>query len=129
LFIPFCWITLFALVFARLVSAVRGYDPAVATIIIWPSVTIVATSLYFALMESSSLQATIGKLVVGLRVTDIEGRRLTFSRATARTFAKFLSSMTAGVGYLLCGFTTKKQALHDLVANSLVLRGRRLIGK
>jgi uncharacterized RDD family membrane protein YckC len=82
----------------------------------------VATWLYFALMESSSWQATLGKKMLGLCVTDLGGNRLTLGRATGRTFAKYLSSTTAGVGYLLCGFTKKKQALHDIVANCLVLR-------
>jgi len=122
MFIPFCIVTFFAIVFTKLVSAARGYDPAVVILTVLPPVMIVATWLYFAVMESSSWQATIGKKVFGLYVTDLEGRRLTLSRATGRTFAKYLSSLTAGVGYALCGFTNKKQALHDMVANCLVLR-------
>jgi uncharacterized RDD family membrane protein YckC len=76
-------------------------------------------------MESSSWQATLGKKLMGLYVTDIEGQRLSLGRATWRTFAKYLSSITAGIGYLMCGFTEKKQALHDMVANCLVLRRSR----
>ncbi len=122
MFIPFCIVAFFAIVLTKLVSTGRAYDPATVILTILPPVAIVATWLYFALMESSSWQATIGKKVLGLYVADIEGRRLTLSRATGRTFAKFLSSMTAGVGYILCGFTNKKQALHDIIANCLVLR-------
>jgi uncharacterized RDD family membrane protein YckC len=62
---------------------------------------------------------------LGLYVTDIKGQRLSLIRATGRTFAKYLSAVTAGVGYLLCGFTEKKQALHDIVASCVVLRGSR----
>ncbi|PYT62995.1 MAG: RDD family protein [Acidobacteria bacterium] len=122
MFIPFCTIALFAIVFIKLVSKAGGYDPVVVILTILPPMAIVATWLYFAVMESSSWQATIGKKVLGLYVTDMQGRRLTLSRATGRTFAKYLSSMTAGVGYVLCGVTNKKQALHDIVANCLVLR-------
>jgi uncharacterized RDD family membrane protein YckC len=81
--------------------------------------------IYFVMMESSSWQATLGKKLIGLYVTDLEGQRLSLSCAAGRTFAKLLSSMTAGIGYLLCGFTEKKQALHDMVANCLVLRRTR----
>jgi len=113
------------IVIIRLVSATERSDPAVLMLAIIPPVIILAAALYFALMESSPWQATLGKKVVGLYVTDIEGRRLSTGRAIGRTFAKLLSSMTAGIGYLLCGFTEKKQALHDMVAKCLVLRRTR----
>jgi uncharacterized RDD family membrane protein YckC len=83
------------------------------------------TWLYFGLMESSSHQATIGKMFLKLLVTGVSGQRLSFSRATLRTMAKYLSSITLGIGFLMCGFTRRKQALHDLIAQCLVLRGSR----
>jgi uncharacterized RDD family membrane protein YckC len=55
-------------------------------------------------------------------VTDLEGRRIGFGRATGRYFAKILSSLTLFIGYLMAGFTEKKQALHDMIAGTLVLR-------
>ena len=82
---------------------------------------IVASWLYFALMESSKNQGTLGKMALGLRVTDIEGRRISFGRATGRYFGKILSGMTLLIGYLMAVFTQKKQALHDFVAGTLVL--------
>lgn len=78
--------------------------------------------LYFSLMESSVWQATLGKKALGLTVTDPEGRRISFGRATGRYFAKILSTLTIGIGYLMAGFTAKKQALHDMIAGTLVLR-------
>jgi uncharacterized RDD family membrane protein YckC len=72
-------------------------------------------------MESSPLQATIGKLAVGLRVTDLQGQRISFGRATGRFFAKWLSGAILLIGYLMAGFTEKKQALHDRIAGCLVL--------
>lgn len=79
---------------------------------------------YFAFLESSSWQASIGKRIVGLYVTDKAGNRLTFGRATGRSFSKMISDMTLGVGYIMAGFTEKKQALHDIIAECLVLRRR-----
>jgi uncharacterized RDD family membrane protein YckC len=87
-----------------------------------PMVLIAGTWLYFAVMESSPWQATLGKKLFGLHVTDLSGQCLTLGHATGRTLAKYLSVMTAGVGYLLCGVTERKQALHDLVAKCLVVR-------
>jgi len=78
--------------------------------------------VYFSLSESSRWRATIGKKLLGLEVVDLEGQRISFARASGRFFAKILSSMTFLVGFLMAGFTQKKQALHDLVARCLVVR-------
>jgi uncharacterized RDD family membrane protein YckC len=78
---------------------------------------------YKAGMESSRYQATLGKMAMRLRVTDLEGNRLSLSHATARYFAKYLSLLTLGIGYLMVGFDKQKQGLHDRIAETLVLRG------
>lgn len=78
--------------------------------------------LYYAGMESSTRQATLGKSALGIKVTDINGERIGFGQATGRYFSKFLSALILGIGYLMAGFTEKKQALHDQVANTLVVR-------
>lgn len=78
--------------------------------------------LYYALMESSSKQATLGKMALGLVVTDMNGHRLTFGRATGRFFAKILSGMVCLIGYIMAGFTERRQALHDLMASTLVIK-------
>jgi len=78
--------------------------------------------LYYALMESSSWQATLGKKALGLYVTDMNGQRITFGRATGRYFGKLISGMILLIGYMMAGFTEKKQALHDIMAGCLVLR-------
>jgi len=83
----------------------------------------VAVWLYWALSESSSLQATPGKVMAGIRVVDMDGRRLTFGRATGRFLARLLSHVIPfGVGFLMAGFTPRKQALHDLIAGTLVVK-------
>ena len=76
--------------------------------------------LYEALMESSARQATLGKMIFQMKVTDLFGNRITFSRATGRYFAKWLSGLTLFIGYIIAGFTERKQALHDMVAGTLV---------
>jgi len=77
--------------------------------------------LYYALLESSSEQATLGKRAVGIVVTDINGNRISFGRASGRWLGKTISSLILGIGYVMAGFTRKKQALHDIMANTLVL--------
>jgi uncharacterized RDD family membrane protein YckC len=86
------------------------------------AITITATWLYYTLFEASAWRATPGKRVMKLYVADMSGRPLTFGRAAARNGAKLISSLTFLVGYLVAGFTEKKQALHDLVTSCLVLR-------
>ena len=77
---------------------------------------------YFATLESSSLQATLGKAAVGIVVTDTRGRRANFGRTTGRHFGRWLSMLILGIGYLLAAFTPQKQALHDMMAGTLVVR-------
>ncbi len=77
--------------------------------------------LYYALMESSSKQATIGKIVLGIKVTDLNGHQISFARATGRYFGMILSGLILGIGYLMVAFTEKKQGLHDIMAKCLVV--------
>jgi uncharacterized RDD family membrane protein YckC len=87
------------------------------------TVSLLLTWLYHALMESSEWQATLGKRVLGLVVTDMAGRRVSFGRATGRHFAKIITNMVpALIAYIMAGFTERKQALHDMIAGCLVLR-------
>ena len=78
--------------------------------------------LYFAYSESSGWQATPGKKMLGLRVTDLSAQPISFGRASLRYFGKFISNFTATIGYIMAGFTEKRQALHDMIAGCLVLR-------
>jgi len=82
----------------------------------------VAGWLYFGFMTSSSKQATVGKMALGIIVTDENGKRLSFARSTARYFATYISDMTFNVGYLMIIWTKRKQALHDMIAGTLVVR-------
>jgi uncharacterized RDD family membrane protein YckC len=77
--------------------------------------------IYHAFMESSIHQATFGKMAMGIMVTDIQGDRITFARASGRYFAKYLSYVTIYIGFIISAFTARKQALHDLIADTLVV--------
>jgi uncharacterized RDD family membrane protein YckC len=79
-------------------------------------------TLYFALMESSNYQATIGKMVLGLKVTDVNDGKLDFIKALVRNLSKIISGMILLIGYIMAGFTEKKQALHDMIAGTLVVK-------
>lgn len=83
---------------------------------------LLANWIYEAAFESSARQATVGKMALGLKVTDLEGQRISFARATGRHFAKLVSSMILFIGYIMAGFSERKQALHDLIAGTLVMR-------
>jgi uncharacterized RDD family membrane protein YckC len=84
----------------------------------------VITWLYFAICESSVWQATVGKLALGIRVTDMHGQRISFPRALGRYPAKYLSTLIFCIGFLMVAWTRRKQGLHDLIASTLVLNGR-----
>ena len=96
------------------IAAIAAYLTAILMIIVlqW---------LYYALMESSNKQATLGKLALGIIVTDLGGNRVTFGRATGRYFGKILSGMIFSIGFIMAAFTEKKQALHDMIASCLVV--------
>ena len=78
--------------------------------------------LYYASFESSSYQATPGKQAMGLFVADTGGYRISFSRASGRYFSKLLSGLLLLLGYIMAAFTPRRQALHDLIAGTLVLK-------
>jgi uncharacterized RDD family membrane protein YckC len=86
-------------------------------------VSVLGQWLYFAYLESGEKQATWGKQTLSLYVTDLAGNRVTFARASGRFFAKLISALIPlWIGYIMAGFTERKQALHDMIASCLVLR-------
>lgn len=82
---------------------------------------IVVPWLYFAGFESSRSQATPGKVLMHLIVTDLAGNKPTFARTTLRFFGKFISTLIVFIGFLMIAFTKKRQGLHDKIAGCLVL--------
>lgn len=86
-------------------------------------VIVIVNWLYYAYLESGEKQATWGKQVLGIYVTDLSGNRITFGRASGRFFAKLITGLIPfAIGFIMAGFTERKQALHDMIASCLVLR-------
>ncbi|HEY8643093.1 MAG TPA: RDD family protein, partial [Candidatus Dormibacteraeota bacterium] len=86
---------------------------------------LVMTWLYYTLAEASRWQGTVGKRTLGIQVTDGQGARISWLRANARYWAKVLSFLIVGVGFLMIAFTERGQGLHDMVAGTLVITRRR----
>ncbi len=84
-------------------------------------ISILISLLYYGLQESSVHQATIGKRALGIIVTDDYGNRISFGRAAARDLSKIISGLTLCIGFLIIGFTEKKQGLHDMIVGCLVI--------
>jgi uncharacterized RDD family membrane protein YckC len=108
---------------AGLTSFTAGSDPTMAltgAMVGVQSLSFVINWLYFAVLESSSMQSTPGKKALGMIVTDLDGGRIGFGRATGRYFAKILSAVILMIGFVMVAFTARKQGLHDLIAGTLV---------
>jgi uncharacterized RDD family membrane protein YckC len=132
--VPF--VPIFFLIFAdALPSLIHSQDPAELLMTILPRVMLlfilylVGSWLYWALMESSAWQATLGKKALGLYVTDLAGNRATFAKTSGRFFAgrglgsiPYIGGLYFVISCICAGFTEKKQALHDMMAGCLVLR-------
>lgn len=102
-------------------SRAAGFIAIAGAIVLAGIALMVITWLYYALMESSANQGTLGKMALGIKVTDLEGNRVSFGKATGRYFGKIVSAMIVYVGFIMAGFTEKKQALHDIMAGCLVV--------
>ncbi len=76
---------------------------------------------YFAIMESNRTQGTLGKLALGIKVTDLDGRKISFDKATGRFFGRIVSTLILLAGYIMAAFTERRQALHDRMAGTLVV--------
>jgi uncharacterized RDD family membrane protein YckC len=105
---------------AGVASHSTGAGLQIASSVIGGIIGFVGGWLYSALMESSVRQATVGKMIFNMKVTDLQGRRLSFGQATGRHFAKILSALTIFIGFIMVGFTEKKQGLHDIIVGTLV---------
>ena len=94
---------------------------AIGLVVVLNLLSIVIAWLYEAMFTASSYQATLGKMAVGLKVTDLYGNPISFGRATGRHFAKILSALICMIGYIMAAFDDRKRALHDHCAGTLVV--------
>jgi uncharacterized RDD family membrane protein YckC len=101
-----------------LTATTASYVSGIAAIVLLS----VGAWLYCAFSESSGRRATLGKRMMGLQVVTAQGDRLNFGQATVRHFMKFLSLFTAAVGFMMAGWTRRRQALHDMPTDTLVIR-------
>ena len=85
------------------------------------SLNTAVSCLYYALLHSSAKQATLGKMAFGVKVTDRAGERIGVLRGVGRYFATFISAVILMIGFMMAGFTNRKQALHDMIAETLVI--------
>jgi uncharacterized RDD family membrane protein YckC len=85
-------------------------------------ISIVLTWLYVTTLESSKGQGTLGQRALGIKVTDEDGNRISWLHANGRHFSKLISSLTLGIGYLMCAWTERKQCLHDKISSCLVVK-------
>lgn len=85
-------------------------------------ISLIISILYYSIMEASKHQATVGKIALGLKVTDMNGGKLDIGKAALRQIGKIVSGIIIMIGYIMAGFTEKKQALHDMIAGALVVK-------
>ncbi|WP_394001516.1 RDD family protein [Luteimonas sp. WGS1318] len=83
--------------------------------------SIVITAGYYAWFHASRSMATPGKMAVGIKVVRLNGERISLARGIGRYFATLLSGLILGIGFLMAGFTARKQALHDMICDTLVV--------
>jgi archaeal type IV pilus assembly protein PilA len=112
------------LIFAMMSGSSSGSSAAFFGVIyiLWFLFTIIFTVMYYAYQESSDKQATIGKQLMGLMVTDYEGRTISFGTAVGRYLAKILSALIICIGFFMIGFTEKNQGLHDYIVKTYVVK-------
>jgi uncharacterized RDD family membrane protein YckC len=89
-----------------------------------PFAALAVNWLYSAKLESSAMQATFGKKIMEIVVVDSTGGRLSFGKATMRWVGKLVSGLILGIGYLMVAFSARKRGLHDILANTLVVKGK-----
>lgn len=110
---------------ALLLDAIIVSIPAIALSHLMPFAGgILIGVLYWPLLEASELRATLGKYALGLQVTDLQGGRLSLQTSFIRYGMKIVSSAICFLGYLPALFSERKQALHDMVAGTLVVYGK-----
>lgn len=113
---------LVAFVLKLVAAAMLTGRPSGGRAVLYILILSIGGCLYYALLESSASQATLGKRALGIKVTDLYGERVSFGRALGRLFAHVLSSLIVGFGFVMALFTERRQTLHDKIAGTLVVK-------
>ena len=118
--------TFFAIWGEKLQNISAGEDQVIRTMLAVVTVlygfSFILNWLYFAVFEASSYQATPGKMALDLKVTDTEGKKISFVRASIRFWAKIPSGLILCIGFMMAGWTEKKQCLHDILTDTFVIK-------
>ncbi|MFD1205344.1 RDD family protein [Sporosarcina contaminans] len=115
-------LTILAMIFIGVATASGSDALAVILPLLLYIIIFVTAALYYVLLTSGKYQGTVGKMIVGVKVVDPEGNRIGKGRALGRFFSYYLSGMFFSIGYIIAGFTPKKQALHDYIASTYVVK-------
>ncbi len=124
------WNRLLAMILDGFILSVSAVIIALVTAVFFHNKTVIegvgllifiVSIIYYIEMEASSYQATIGKLLMGIKVVDLTGNKISVGRSAGRFFSKYISSIFL-IGFLMQPFTKKKQALHDMIAGTLVIK-------
>ncbi|NFA42111.1 RDD family protein [Clostridium botulinum] len=102
-----------------------GIDPKIKKMILGNLgviIYLVIPWLYYSFFESSNGKATLGKKALGIIVVDANNNKISFVRATVRYWSKYVSLIIFFIGYIMAGFTKKKQALHDIISVTYVVK-------
>ena len=130
------WLRLAAFIIDQIILGGIGFVIGFFIGMMFPAVAIFSTQgfwniagifiswVYYAQLESSSKQATFGKQLMHIKVTDYKNKKISFARASARFFGKIFSGLILGIGFLMIAFTEKKQGLHDIIAGCLVVKSK-----
>jgi len=113
----------FALLGTSVGMGAGSYEGLGAMLFVYYCLILVLYVGYFALMESSVRQATLGKMAVGIKVGDEHGQRISGLNAVGRYLSKLISGIILGIGYIMAAFDQRKQALHDKIASTVVYYG------
>lgn len=128
--LPFFFVLIFPSILRAIRAAQANQQPpgpelvlvTLGSMSLFMAIVFCGTWLYEALLTSSSWQGTVGKRILGLKVTDDFGKKLGFGRSTARFFAKILSGWVMYVGFIMVAFMERKRGLHDIICSTQVLR-------
>lgn len=118
------WRRWFALVLDSLIIAgpILALEAMTGKVLVPQYMMTIIWLVYYMFMDSSKYQGSLGKIIMGIKITSLDGERISPLRALGRHVAAWLSTLIILVGYLMQPFTGKRQTLHDIIAKTLVVK-------